>query len=284
VTSGARRGSLVRPIVPGTGALTAISRRSLTGLARFGTGSPLALQALERNRAQVLSRIEDACRAAGRDAGDVRLLCVTKQVAPKTAAGLVALGSPDLGENRVAELERKSTWFRERDLVARWHFIGHLQRNKARRVFELADEIHSVDSARLLETLLGLAAESERRPGIYLQVKVADEDAKGGILPDELPGLVHGAAAAGTLPLLGLMTMAPLIPDAEESRRAARAAFERLAALARSLPAEAFSSGAPQLSMGMSADFVEAIAAGSQVVRIGSALYHEDPSERRERV
>jgi len=245
------------------------------------------LQALERNRAQVLSRIDDACRAAGRDPSEVRLLCVTKKVSPETAAALVALGSPDLGENRVDELERKVGWFQERGLEARWHFIGHLQRNKARRVFGLADEIHSVDSARLLRALLALAAETApeaHRPGIYLQVKVADEEAKGGLDPDEVEALVRETADAGTLPLLGLMAMAPLVADPARNLREARVAFERLAELARSLPADAFQDGVPRLSMGMSSDFVEAIAAGSQVVRIGSALYHEDPAERGEPV
>jgi pyridoxal phosphate enzyme (YggS family) len=229
---------------------------------------------LASNLARVRGRIEEAARAAGRDPGSVRLLAVTKQVEPEEARALVELGCVDLGENRVPELERKAAAFEASGTTARWHFIGHLQRNKARRVARLAHAIHSVDSERLFDLLQRLAADEGLRPSIYLQVKLADEEAKGGLAPAALPALVERARGGG-LPLLGLMTMAPLLEDPVAARAEARRTFEALRDLARALPAEAFVEGRPLLSMGMSTDLEEAVAAGADVVRIGSALFHD---------
>ena len=198
---------------------------------------------------------------------------MTKKVEPEVAAALVELGSLDLGENRLSELERKRAWFDARGLRARWHFIGHIQRNKARRTLLLSDEIHSVDSARLLSSLLAAAAEEDVHPGIYLQVKLRDEATKSGFAPDDVASALEQARESGALPVLGLMTMAPLVADPDESLRAARAAFAELARLATDLAPAAFENGAPALSMGMTGDFEEAIREGAHVVRIGSALY-----------
>lgn len=229
-----------------------------------------------------MDRVARAARACGRDPADVCVVAVTKTVEPEVALALAELGSRDLGENRVAELERKVTAFRERGVSARWHFIGHVQRNKARRVVRLVDVIHSVDSERLLSALARAAQEEERRPGLYLQVKLADESAKSGATPGELPALVTAAGASG-LPLLGLMAMAPLPSDDEQRNRAgAQQTFEELARLAQSLPAQAFAEGRPLLSMGMSSDFDEALRAGAHVLRIGSAFFEGVELPRRE--
>ena len=209
------------------------------------------------------------CREVGRDPQEIRLVAVTKTVAPEVAGALAELGCTDLGENRVAELERKHAWFAASGRTVRWHFVGHVQRNKARRVVRLADEIHSVDSRALLDTLARVAAEEGRRPGIYLQVKLTDEPTKSGLSLAELPQLL---AAATELPCRGLMTMAPLVAECD-APTAARAAFERLAALAAELPGSAFTDGRPLLSMGMSADFEAAVRAGAHVLRIGSAFF-----------
>jgi uncharacterized pyridoxal phosphate-containing UPF0001 family protein len=154
----------------------------------------------------------------------------------------------------------------------RWHFVGHLQRNKARRVLSRADVIHSVDSEALWRTLAAAASELGRSTGIFLQVKLFDEPAKSGLAPAELPALVE-LAREGPLPLLGLMTIAPLVEPPDAARSAARAVFEQLAELAAILPAAAFAGGRPRLSMGMSADFEEAIQAGADVLRIGSLFF-----------
>ncbi len=245
---------------------------------------------LEENRCRVLERIRQAASSAGRDPAEVRLVGVTKGASPEAAALLCSLGTDELGESRADELERKHAWFAARGLRARWHFLGHLQRNKAARVLALADEIHSVDSLRLLETLARLAPQLGRFPGIYLQVKLSAEPSKGGLAPSEVAPLCD-RASGGPLPLLGLMTMAPLLTDETAARgetaalAAARAVFADLEALARALPGRVWASGRASLSMGMSGDFEEAVRAGAHVVRVGSALFEgvETAEARRER-
>jgi hypothetical protein len=227
---------------------------------------------LKENRSRVLERMALAARAAGRNPAEVQLVAVTKAVSPDLTAELFELGCHDLGENRASALEAKHAAFLAAGRIARWHFVGHLQRNKARRVLRVAHAIHSVDSHELWEALARLAPEEQRFPGIFLQVKLADEPTKSGLGPEELPALVE-RARGGPLPLLGLMTLAPLADDPLESRRAARDTFERLGALARSLTATAFVDGRVRLSMGMSQDFEEAVRAGAHVVRIGGALF-----------
>jgi pyridoxal phosphate enzyme (YggS family) len=230
------------------------------------------LSRLQENRSELLERVESCLRDLGRDPAAVRIVAVTKEVPPPLAGDLLRLGSHDLGENRADGLEEKRRWFDEQGLQARWHFVGHLQRNKARRVLRLADEIHSVDSLELLDALQRIAPEEGRFPGVYLQVKLVDEPRKSGLDPRELHELC-ARAQAGPLPLLGLMTIAPLVDDPAAARRAARDVFQRAAALARELPGSAFHEGRPRLSMGMTQDFEEALAAGADVLRIGSAFF-----------
>jgi pyridoxal phosphate enzyme (YggS family) len=231
---------------------------------------------LESHRSSVLARVARAAAAHGRAPDALRIVAVTKSVEPALAAELAGLGSLDLGENRADGLERKVAWFEahapELAPRVRWHFIGHLQRNKARRVVRLASEIHSVDSPALFRALTRLAVEEDRRPGLWLQVKLADEEAKGGLDPDDLPALLD-EVRQGPLPVLGLMTMAPLREDPDQARRAAARTFAAAATLARSLPGDAFVDGRARLSMGMTDDFEEAVAAGSDVLRIGSAFF-----------
>ncbi len=227
---------------------------------------------LKQNRAQVLERIATAARAAGREPAEIQLVAVTKAVSSAVAAELFELGCQDLAENRASALEAKQADFLKSGRIARWHFVGHLQRNKARRVVRIAQTIHSVDSVALWEALARLAAEERRFPGIFLQVKLAEEAEKSGLAPEELPALVE-RARAGPLPLLGLMVMAPLASDPLAARREAREVFEHASRLARSLPSAAFAGGRVRLSMGMSADFEEAVRAGAHVLRIGGALF-----------
>jgi len=212
-----------------------------------------------------------ACAAARRPPDAVRLVAVTKSVEPPVAATLARTGQLDLGESRVHELERKHTALTAAGLEVRWHFLGHLQRNKARRVVALAHAIHSVDSVRLIDTVARLADELHRRPRLFLEVHLSHEPEKEGFAPDEVCAAVERAAASG-LPLAGLMTMAPPV-EPGSSDEPARRVFRELAALARTLPADAFEDGQPRLSMGMSEDFELAIAEGADLIRVGRALF-----------
>jgi hypothetical protein len=228
---------------------------------------------LRRNRDRVLDEIERACAEGGREPGSVELVAVTKSVDPQVALALHALGQADLGESRIDALEKKRELFDERGAAPRWHFVGHVQRNKAARVVRAADVVHSIDTIALLEAIERFATTSARRPGVYLQVKLTEEEAKHGFAPDELLRAVDRAAELDHVDLLGLMTMAPLVEDEERRLAAAREVFEELAELADTLPGLGFVGGRARLSMGMSSDFVPAIAAGADVVRVGSALF-----------
>lgn len=233
--------------------------------------------ALEENWNEVRGRIRATARASGRAPDEVRLVAVTKGVTPEVALELAALGQRDLGESRVGDLERKLELARAAGLPARWHFLGHVQRNKARRVVRAADVIQSVDSLELVLCLARHARELGRRPELYFEVKLAPDPAKTGFERGELRAAIVRAAELGTFELAGLMTIAPLSPPAEREGDA-RAAFRELSAIARSIEGEPelarlFRDGRVRTSMGMSGDFEIAIAEGSDLVRIGSALF-----------
>jgi pyridoxal phosphate enzyme (YggS family) len=232
---------------------------------------------LQNNLRTVRDRIERAARRAGRDPAAVRLVAVTKSVPTAVALELAALGERELGENRVDGLERKAAGFAAGGQEAHWHFIGHLQGNKARRVVRLAQAIHSVDSLALIERLERLAGEEGRRPRVFLEVKLSAEDAKQGFEPDALPEAARRAADATHLRFSGLMTMAPLGDPADGAKlERARAVFDRLVRLGGALEAELghrIEGGELRYSMGMSDDFEQAVEAGSHYVRVGSALF-----------
>lgn len=236
---------------------------------------------LESNLRAILGAIAAETERAGRSADKVRLLAVTKGVAPPVALELARLGQRDLGENRLPNLLEKRAHLAAAGAEVTWHFIGKIQRNKARKVVLNADVLHSVDGLRLLETLERVAAEEDRRVRVYLEVKLSDDSDKHGFAPDELEGAARAAGSSEHLELLGLMTMATRPTDDTDPAAAealAREEFDRLAELAGELErnpetAAAFPAGRAQLSIGMSGDYAAAIAAGSDVVRIGTALF-----------
>jgi pyridoxal phosphate enzyme (YggS family) len=226
---------------------------------------------LAANLSAVSGQCAAAARRAGRDPASVRLVAVTKSVPAATAAELARLGAADLGENRSDDLEAKAAELGRLGLAPRWHFVGHLQRNKARAVVKLAHLVHSVDSVRLLETLDRLAGEEGRRLDVLAQVKLADEPTKSGLDPRDLAAFLRRAQEARHVRVVGLMAMAPLERDARAGLGSARVVFRRCAQLARehrgAFPAE------PELSLGMSDDFEVAIEEGATLVRVGSRLF-----------
>lgn len=212
--------------------------------------------------ARVRARIAAAARRSGRRPEDVTLVAVTKGVDLDRIRAVVAAGVTDLGESRVQEAVPKMDALGR---PARWHLVGHLQRNKAARAAAMFDVIHSVDRAALLADL---SARAVRPLDVLLQVNVAREPQKHGALPDALPALLRDAAGSRGVRIVGLMTIAPQGPDPEAVRPVFRRLRELRGELGRLL-------GAPlsHLSMGMSDDFEVAVEEGATMVRIGRAIF-----------
>ncbi len=211
------------------------------------------------------ARIAAACAAAGRDPAGVELLAVTKSH-PALAAELAAqVGLRAVGENRVQEAVDKRA---QCSAPLAWELIGHLQSNKGRLAARCFDRVQSVDSAKLLEILDREAAALGRTLAVLLQVNAGRDPAKSGAEPEEAPRLLDAALACRNLRVDGLMTVAPLSEDPDVARRT----FARLRELRDAL-ASASGARLPELSMGMSGDLEAAVAEGSTVVRVGSALF-----------
>jgi hypothetical protein len=226
---------------------------------------------IARNLEEVRTRIAAAAERVGRAAGAVRLVAVTKTVEPARIAEAVAAGHTLFGENRAQEGLAKVPEVAN----ATWHFIGHLQRNKARKVVESFAMIHSIDSLRLGETLDRLGQERGEPVRGLVQVNVGGEASKEGLEPDELPELLDRLAERPGLQIEGLMTVPPFVGDPDD----ARPYFQRLGALAREA-AEVERRGVTmdELSMGMSHDFEVAIEEGATYVRLGSLIFGARPS------
>lgn len=235
------------------------------------------LSTLADNLHAVETRIQRAVSGSGRAPADVALLPVTKSVGSEASANLARLLGSDrpvaLAENRVDVLEAKLEAFADLDLPPiHWHFIGHLQRNKARRVVRSCAVLHSVDSQRLLEALQRLAEEEDTRLEIFLQMGLTGESEKKGMDEAELLRCMQLMPDLSRLDLAGLMAMGPR-PD---SGTPARDVFARVAALAHALEQEhreLFVRNRCELSMGMSHDLEDAVSAGSHWLRVGSALF-----------
>jgi PLP dependent protein len=206
---------------------------------------------------EVRKRIERACARSRREVSSVTLIAVTKVFPASIIREAYDAGLRDFGENYVQELELKAP--EVHDLTdARFHLIGHLQSNKARKASELFAVIQTVDAPKLARRL----DEAGRPLDVMLEVKLSTEEAKSGADPAELPALIDAVRATKNLRLLGLMTMPPWSDDPEPSRPY----FRRLRELATQF-------GLPNLSMGMSHDFEVAIEEGATHIRVGTALF-----------
>ena len=243
--------------------------------------------AIAGNIAAVRDRVATAAARAGRDPAAITLVAVTKTHPPELVDAAIVAGVHDFGENRVAEAAEKIPLVAGRDNI-RWHLIGHLQRNKARRAAELFDLIHSVDSLRLAEALDRHVREgatsgtiAPRRLPILLQINIAGEVQKEGF--DVAGGIQNREAlepfcrdvdhilALGGLEVRGLMTIAPYAADAEEVRPVFRQLRELRDDLAHRFPGVSWN----ELSMGMTGDFEVAVEEGATLVRVGRAIFGE---------
>lgn len=216
---------------------------------------------LQERLREVRTRIERAAARAGRSADEITLVAVTKLFPASAIQEAYALGVRDFGENYVQEFEGKFPAVESLE-GARFHLIGRLQSNKARRAAEIFQVIETVVSSKLARRLNEVALPRE----VMLEVKLAEEEAKSGAAPGEVPALVEAVAGCAHLRLSGLMTLPPWSDDPEASRPY----FRRLRELAGR-------HGLRQLSMGMSHDLEVAIEEGSTEVRVGTALFGPRP-------
>ena len=224
--------------------------------------------ALRARLTGVRDRIANAAGRSRRDPSSVRLVAVSKTFSVDDVRAAADAGQLNFGENKVQEALAKVT--STADLPLRWHFIGHLQSNKARRVAEHFDVIHSVDNLALLTKLDAAAAASGRRVELLVQVDLGGEATKHGASPDEVAPILEAGRECRAVRIAGLMTLPPAVAD-PEAARPYFAALRRLRDdfLARGVDPPMLR----ELSMGMSHDFEVAIEEGATLVRVGSAIF-----------
>jgi PLP dependent protein len=227
------------------------------------------MTALAARLADVRARIARAAGRAGRDPSTVRLVAVSKTFPVEAVREAAGAGQIDFGENKIQEALGKME--QARDLPVRWHLVGHLQSNKAKKAAQF-DLIHSIDSAALLTRVDEAAAALDRRPELLIQVDLAGEATKFGATEEELPTIFEAAGAARAAKTVGLMLIPPIADDPEQ----ARPYFRRLRDVRDRLAAKGVDeSMLPELSMGMSHDFEVAIEEGATLVRVGTAIFGE---------
>lgn len=239
--------------------------------------STIGWEGIEERLGRVRARVQEAARARGKP---VLLLAVSKGQPPEALRAAYAIGQRDFGENYVQELTKKAEALVDLTEL-RFHLIGHLQRNKVRQALPHVAAIHSVDSVELAREI-GKRVERElpearrvfgddARLPVLVEVGIAGEEQKSGCAPAELEAVLEAVEALGSLRLAGLMCVPPFVDDPALSRPH----FDALAALRERHGGPA---RLPELSMGMTADFEHAIAAGSTVVRVGTAIFGSRPA------
>src|ERR1044071_3910455 len=224
-----------------------------------------AQEQLGARLAAIRARIVAAAKSCQREPDEITLVAISKTHPASVIKRVIEFGALDIGENRVQEAEGKIVEV-GRD-AARWHLVGHLQANKARRAVNLFDVIHSLDSLDLARRLDRLCVEEDIETlAVLIQVDLGHEETKSGIDESELTHLVEGLGPLSRLELTGLMTLPPFFNDAEQSRPY----FRRLRELRDALAA--FGDRKGELSMGMTNDFEVAIEEGATMVRVGTAI------------
>lgn len=218
----------------------------------------------------ICRRISSAAEKCGRQPGAVRLVAVSKTIPAETVRSAIENGVTILGENYIQEARKKIETLSAFDVA--WHFIGHLQSNKAKYAVRLFDLIHSVDTLKLARELNKQAAKTGKIQQILIQVNISGEETKSGATEGETVKLVQDVGRLEHLVVKGLMTMPPFFDDPQRARpcfKALRRLGDRIRAL--DLPTVSMD----ELSMGMTGDFEAAIAEGATLVRIGTAIFGE---------
>jgi len=218
-------------------------------------------------------RVVDACARAGRVRSELTLVAVTKTRTAAEIDEVIRAGITQIGENRVQEAMVKKP---QVTLSAKWHLVGSLQTNKARRALELFDIIQSVDSLHLGIELQRRCEQMDKHVGSLIEVNTSGEASKHGVSPDAVPDLVVELLKLDHLQLMGLMTIGPGL--AIDDPEASRPSFRTLKALAQDCRRR-FGVPLPHLSMGMSSDFEVGIEEGATIVRIGTAIFGPRPPQ-----
>jgi hypothetical protein len=223
------------------------------------------VQNVAENLERVRAQIAEAAKKAGRAVDDIELVAISKTHEAEKVRAAFDAGQQLFGESRVQEARAKIPMLPS---AARWHFVGRLQRNKVRHALPLFELFHSVDSVELAREINRIADEEGLRPRVLLEVNVAGEGSKIGFAPDSLRQQMETLLELPRLTIEGLMTIPPFALEAELSRRY----FVALREL-RDQFATQFRTALPQLSMGMTGDFVVAIEEGATLVRVGTAIF-----------
>jgi len=233
---------------------------------------PTIAEVVAANLTTVRGRLEQAARTAGRNPATIRLVAVSKTFPADAVRAAAVCGQLDFGENRVQEGLQKIRATADQPL--RWHLIGHLQSNKAKKAVESFALIHSIDGVDLLRKVDDAAVALERTPEVLVQVDMAGEATKFGAPEDSVAAIFEAAESLRAARLVGLMLLPPFAESLEEARpwfRRLRELRDRLTD--QGVPAERLR----ELSMGMSHDFTVAIEEGATMVRIGTAIFGERP-------
>jgi pyridoxal phosphate enzyme (YggS family) len=237
-------------------------------------GCNLAVNSVAENLEHVREQIEEAMAKARRLVDDIELVAISKTHDAVRVREAIDAGQQLFGESRVQEARMKIP---ELPSNLRWHFVGHLQKNKIRHALPLFELFHSVDSRALAEQMDRVASEDGMHPRVLLEVNVSGEGSKFGFEPEKLRPEMEALLALPRLSIEGLMTIPPLAEEAEPSRKF----FVRLRELRDSLEKE-FDLKLPQLSMGMTNDFPIAVEEGATLVRVGTAIFGERTKAKRE--
>ncbi|HOQ37999.1 MAG TPA: YggS family pyridoxal phosphate-dependent enzyme [Acetivibrio sp.] len=225
------------------------------------------LDFIKRNLDSVMERIEKAAQRSGRNARDIKLIAVTKTVEPEKILKIIDEGILDLGENRVQELTKKYDII---DRKCNWHLIGHLQTNKVKYIIDKVKLIHSVDRLELAQEINKRAQSHGITVDVLVQVNVSGEESKFGVALEEAREMVEKMSAFSNIRIRGFMTMAPFAENPESIRYV----FSKLRDFSIDIRKENLDNNNMDiLSMGMSNDFEVAIEEGSNMVRIGTALF-----------
>jgi PLP dependent protein len=226
------------------------------------------------NLERVSDQIMQSAAKASRPANDIELVAITKTHPAEKVRKAVDAGHTLFGESRVQEARAKIP---ELPSNLRWHFVGHLQKNKIRHALPLFELFHGVDSLALAQEINRIAAEEGTHPGVLLEVNVAEEGSKFGFKAGTLRAEMESLLALPRLSIEGLMCIPPLAEEAESSRKF----FVRLRELRDSLEKE-FDVNFPYLSMGMTQDFSIAVEEGATLVRVGTAIFGERPKRQKD--